>query len=84
MSSLVSRNTNILKTESLLISVTAGRFPRAVRVPPRSLRSLRGHTRTRFSRWSRRPSLQSMYWNANQRNKFHTFIRRYLWNGLNF
>jgi hypothetical protein len=52
-------NTSILKTEILSISITGGRFPRVVRVPPRSLRSLWGHTWTHFSRWSRRPSLQS-------------------------
>jgi len=33
------------------ISVTGGRFPRARPQPPRSLRSLWGHTWTHFSRW---------------------------------
>ena len=41
-----------------VISVSVGRFPRAVRKPPRRKR-LRGLTWTRFSRWSRRLSLQS-------------------------
>jgi hypothetical protein len=41
-----------------VISVTVGRFPRAVREPPRRKR-LWGLTWTRFSRWSRRLSLQS-------------------------
>jgi len=57
-------NMNSLKTEILSISVTGGRFPRVVRVPPRSLRSLWGHTWTHFFRWSRRLSLQSNYWNS--------------------
>ena len=42
----------------MLISVTGGRFPRAVRESPRR-KLLRGLTWTRFSRWSRRLSLQS-------------------------
>ena len=41
-----------------MISVSVGRFPRAVRKPPRRKR-LRGLTWTRFFRWSRRLSLQS-------------------------
>ena len=44
-----------------LIYVTDGRFPRVVRVPPRSLCSLRGHTWTHFSRWSRRLSLHDLH-----------------------
>ena len=46
------------KKEILTISVTGGRFPRVVRVPPHR-KLLRGHTWTHFARWSRRPSLQS-------------------------
>ena len=41
-----------------MISVPSGRFPRAVREPPRRM-LLRGLTWTRFSRWSRRSPLQS-------------------------
>lgn len=41
-----------------MIFVTVGRFPRAVREPPRRKR-LWGLTWTRFSRWSRRLSFQS-------------------------
>ena len=40
------------------ISVPSGRFPRAVREPPRR-KLLRGLTWTRFSRRSRRSALQS-------------------------
>ena len=44
-------------SNGMLISVTGGRFPRAVREPPHR-KLLRGLTWTRFPRWSRRLSLQ--------------------------
>ncbi|MGB5946776.1 MAG: hypothetical protein WBG45_11950 [Paenisporosarcina sp.] len=57
MYDIVSKND--LKTEIPSISVTGGRFPRVVRVPPRSLSLSVGSHLDHFSRWSRRPSLQS-------------------------
>jgi hypothetical protein len=53
---------------------TGGRFPRAVREPPHRKR-LRGLTWTRFSRWSRRLSLQS----PKRTVKYNTAFYEVIW-----